>query len=90
MSDNVVKLTTVGNPVSAIDAGTIEIAEELLDMARRGEIQGLAFVTIKTVGAGTVDSVGSGWAGNGVDQNVHAVLGGLVGLQARFIKSKIE
>lgn len=85
MSENIVKLAVAQTPVAPIDEATVKYIEDMLDRARQGEIQGVAMVTIESTGAGTVLSCGTGWAGEGMKQNVHAAIGAASHLHARLL-----
>lgn len=88
MSAEVVQLETVTKPSSPIDLDLIQGLEALLDLARAGTIQGIAYTTIQSFGAGSYEQMGTGWRGSGVDCNFHTVLGGLAIVSARLIAEK--
>lgn len=85
MSDNIVKLEVAQRPVVPVDQATVEYLEIMLERARQGEIQGVAMVTVESTGAGTLLSCGTGWAGEGLAQNVHAAIGAASHLHARLL-----
>lgn len=80
------KLVPATTPVVPIDQDLIEGLEALLDLARNGEIQGIAYATIRSDGVGSYQSMGTGWRGAGVDNNCHIIVGGVALLSARIIQ----
>lgn len=90
MSDNVIKFTADTKIVQPIDEETVRILEDFVERAKAGKIQGVAIVTVESDGAGSVLSTGTAYGGEGVRQNVHAALGAITYLQARFIAERLE
>lgn len=84
----VVPLVTLTRPATPVDEDLIEGLEALLALAREGDIQGIAYVTIASHGIGQYEKMGTGWRGLGVDNNCHIMLGGVAVLQARLIAEK--
>jgi hypothetical protein len=81
---NVVRLETE-NPVPVpVCPEVIDMLEQLLERAKRGEINGIAFATIHSPGPGQYLSCASGWAGDAIRANVHTVLGSIEALKWRF------
>jgi hypothetical protein len=85
----VVRLVTNTEPPCAIDDEVIEQLESLLAKAKAGEFNGIAFVTITSPELGAYIGCGTGWAGQGVHQGVHTVLGGVDVLHQRLLREKI-
>lgn len=84
----VLHLQPLERPVLPVDEDLTEGLRELLCLAEEGKIQGIAYVTIASPGAGSYTSVGTGWRGAGVDTNVHTVLGAVAILSARLVAEK--
>lgn len=80
---NVRKLETVTKPTLPVEADLIEGLEALLKLARDGDIQGIAYATVRTNGAGHYETVGTGWRGH--LGGGHVVLGGLQMLNQRLL-----
>jgi hypothetical protein len=77
-------------PISALTKPTMPVCEDLvsglealLALAKDGSIQGIAYTTVQTPGAGTYTLCGTGWRGH--LGGVHIALGGLALLQSRLI-----
>lgn len=81
-------LTPATEPVLPVDPDLVARLETLVEMAKAGEIQGIAYATVQSVGAGSYNHVGSGWVGRGASQNVHPMLGAIVVLQSRLLASE--
>jgi len=90
MGDNVVLFTPDTKVLKPIDEAAISLLRNVLERAERGEVQGVCIATIESDGAGSVVSVGTAYAGEGVYQNVHAVLGGIEALKVRFARERLE
>jgi hypothetical protein len=86
--DNVRHLTTATKPTLPVDDDLIVGIEALLALARKGDIQGIAYVTIRTNGAGHYETVGTGWRGH--QGGAHIVLGGLQVLNQRLLAASAE
>jgi len=67
----------------------VTLLREMLAKAEAGEINGLCLLTIASRDGGGYDAIGEAWAGS-VRTNVHAVLGGLRVLEARFIRDEVR
>jgi hypothetical protein len=80
-------LRTVMTPVSPVDEAVIAALEDLLAMAKRGEVQGIAYATINSDGLGAVLSTGTGYKGEGILQNAHAAIGVVEVLKGRLLQS---
>lgn len=81
----VVPLTTATKPVLAVDEAVIAALEDLMERAKAGEIQGVAYVTVQSDGMGALLSTGTGYKGEGIAQNVHATIGIIEALKGRMI-----
>jgi hypothetical protein len=80
---NVRRLETVTKPTLPVDEDLIIGLEALLEQARKGNIQGIAYITVRTNGAGQYETVGTGWRGHLGGR--HVVLGGLQVLNQRLL-----
>lgn len=85
---SVVRLETSTRPTLPIDVDLIADLELLLEKAKQGEIQGYAFITIKSSGAGNYIDITNGFCGAAINNNVHTAIGALAILQARLISEK--
>lgn len=83
-----IKLVTPTEPMRAADPATIAYIEEMLDRAKDGQFNGIAVVTITSPRSGSYDLCGTGFAGAGLEANVHTVLGGIDVLHARLMAAK--
>jgi len=90
MGADVVTLRTVDKPATAVDDAVVEKLTEFLGRAKNGEFNGVALLTVEADGAGSVVSVGTTWAGQGVEQNVHAVIGGIEVLKERWMRDRVQ
>lgn len=59
---NIRHLSLASKPTLPIDDDLIEGLEALLGLARKGDIQGLAYVTVRTNGSGHYETIGTGLA----------------------------
>jgi hypothetical protein len=82
MSGDVVKLRTVTTPTMPVDEDLVSGLETLLQMAKEGRFQGLAYVMVQTDGVGCYTNVGTGWRGRAGAG--HVLLGGLSVLEHRL------
>lgn len=87
---NVLNLETERPVPVPVCPEVIERLEELLERARKGEINGIVFATIHSPGAGRYLGVASGWAGDACRSNVHTVAGAIQMVQMRWHKEFIE
>jgi hypothetical protein len=67
----------------------VTLLREMLAKAEAGEFNGICLLTISAREGGGYDAIGEAWAGS-VTTNVHAVLGGLRVLEARFIREEVR
>ncbi len=88
MSDNVRHLTPATKPTLPVDQDLISGLETLLDWARKGDIQGIAYITVRTNGSGHYETVGTGWRGH--LGGAHIMMGGLQVLNQRLLKAADE
>lgn len=86
MTDNIITLTPVTQPIQPVDDEVVSDLRMLLAKAEAGEIQGLAFITIRSTGTGTVISTGSGYAGEGLRQNPFVAIGKAEHLKMRLLQ----
>jgi hypothetical protein len=89
LSEEIPRLQTVTRPVEDVDAEVVMCLERLLSLAKAGGIQGVVFATVESDGAGSVVATGSGYAGEGARQNVHAMLGVIIVAQQRFMAERL-
>lgn len=82
------RATTV--PVVSVDDEVVEMLTSMLERAKSGEIQGALIATVESDGAGSVLNCGNAYAGQGARQNVHAALGSVEMLKARFMRDTFE
>lgn len=90
MTDNIHKLETVQKPVLSVDEALINCLEILLAKAKEGEIQGIAYCTVKSNGAGSIICTGFGYNGAGVCDNVQVTLGAIEILRHKFLTNEIR
>ena len=90
MSADVVKLSAVSSPPLPADADLVARLEELLELAKAGEFNGIAYVTVTSPAAGAYIACGTGWSGAAVETGVHIALGGLAVLERRLVDAKIS
>lgn len=88
MTDNVRRLETATKPTRPVDEDLIEGLEALLALARNGDIQGIAYISVRTRGAGQYETVGTGWRGH--LGGAHIMLGGLQVLNQRLLQAADE
>lgn len=82
----VTHLTPTSAPILAVDDEVISDLKMLLAKAEAGEIQGLAYVAIKSTGTGTVVTTMSGYGGQGLRQNVFLAIGKVEHLKMRLFQ----
>lgn len=87
---SVVKLEAITKPQAAVDGKCVELCEHILEMAKAGEIHGIAYATVQSAGAGSYISIGSGFGGGGVETNIHVALGALAVLTKRLVEFEAE
>jgi hypothetical protein len=86
VSAEIYKLTAVTAPTTPVDDDLIGGLKALLEMAKTGQIQGIAYTTIQTPGAGSYTGSGTGWRGH--LGGLHIVLGGIEILKARLLNEE--
>lgn len=87
---DVVPLKTVTAPIQPVDEQVVKMAEELLERAKSGEIQGIAYATVSAEASGALICCGSAYGGQGLHQNVHAILGGVDVLKERLMRNLVQ
>jgi hypothetical protein len=86
--DNVRRLSVATKPTLPVDDDLIAGLEALLSLARKGDIQGIAYITVRTNGAGHYETVGTGWRGH--QGGSHIILGGLQVLNQRILAASAD
>jgi hypothetical protein len=64
--------------------------EQLLEEAKAGQFNGLAFATVTSPHTGSYTEVGTGWEGAGVLQNSHTAVGAVSGLHYRMMRDLLS
>lgn len=83
MTDNIRHLSAATKPTLPVDEDLIQGLQALLDEARKGNVQGIAYITVRTNGVGHYETVGTGWRGH--LGGAHIMLGGLQVLNQRLL-----
>jgi hypothetical protein len=81
MSENNIRHLT---PISSVDESVVARIEEMLEMAKQGEILGFAAITINTN-----NEIAECYCGS-VSTNVYKTIGALEALKYRIIQERIE
>lgn len=87
--ENVIKLVAP-RPPSPVDPHVISELENLLERAKAGRFNGIAYVTVTSDAAGNYSALGTAWAGAGIEMNAHTAVGGIEVLKHRALMELFE